>query len=192
MQILVLIEHEMDCKTSLSALSTANTIRTQAEAIESEINSTTLKLFNNKAQGIPIIFVRHVYGEGISISISLMEKLSSKHPFIATLPLGEHGDHMPDSIEKIAHYYVELIETHHPSNEYILGGYSMGGLVAYEMANLLNKRNRVVRNIFMVDAYHPAVVRYETKLRLVKYIYRILNPMEEKQSKIDARRDVIH
>mgnify|MGYP005988994997 CR=1 FL=1 len=191
MQILVLIEKEMDCKTSLSALSTANTIRAQVEAIESGINNKKLKLFNANAQGTPIIFVRHVYGEGISISISLMERLSSQHPFIATLPLGEHGNKMPDSIEKIAGYYVDLIEKSYTHDEYILGGYSMGGLVAYEMATILSKRNKLVKNIFMVDAYHPAVVRYETKLRLVKSIYRLLNPMEETQSKIDAKRSLI-
>ncbi len=191
MQILVLIENEIGCKISLSTLSTANTVRGQAEAIESGISSNKLKLFNKNAQSIPIIFVRHVYGEGITISISLMDRLNSQHPFIATLPLGEHGNEKPNSIKKIAHYYVDLVEKSYTYKEYILGGYSMGGLVAYEMANILNKRNKIVKKMFMLDTYHPAVVRYETRLKLVKFIYRILNPLGEIESKIDAKRDFI-
>jgi microcystin synthetase protein McyC len=186
MQILVLIENEMGYQLSLSSLSTANTIRSQVEAVESGLDDKKIKLFNENGQGIPIVFVRHVYGEGISISISLMERLSTKHPFIATLPLGEHGNKMPDTIEKIAHYYVNLIEELYPQNEYILGGYSMGGLVAYEMACILNKRNKIVKKVFMIDSYHPAVVKYETKLRFIKCIYRILNPIEEFQGRRDA------
>ncbi|MGE7625287.1 type I polyketide synthase [Viridibacillus sp. NPDC096237] len=60
-----------------------------------------------------------------------------------------------ESLKEIASYYVEIIEEIQPHGEYVIGGYSFGGNVAFEMALQLQNKNRVIKSLMMFDSHPP-------------------------------------
>src|SRR4029077_3089557 len=52
-----------------------------------------------------------------------------------------------------------------PDGPYFLGGYSFGGLVAYEMAQQLSARGQQVAFLGLIDAYFSNVPRAPKSLR---------------------------
>ncbi|WP_412518647.1 amino acid adenylation domain-containing protein [Actinomadura madurae] len=60
----------------------------------------------------------------------------------------------PGSVEEMARDYVEEIRAVQPSGPYHLAGWSLGGLVAYEMAVQLQSAGERVGLLAVIDAYH--------------------------------------
>ncbi|WP_316214619.1 alpha/beta fold hydrolase [Bradyrhizobium sp. SZCCHNR2035] len=59
-------------------------------------------------------------------------------------------------IEEMATLYVEQIKMLQPTGPYWLCGYSMGGMVALEMAKLLVQSGNLVKPVIVVDARYPS------------------------------------
>ena len=55
------------------------------------------------------------------------------------------------SVRELATHYVQLIMKEQRHGPYFLGGYSYGGLLAYEMASLLIEQNQSVEFVAMID-----------------------------------------
>ena len=55
------------------------------------------------------------------------------------------------SVRELATHYVQLIMKEQRHGPYFLGGYSYGGLLAYEMASLLVEQNQSVEFVAMID-----------------------------------------
>jgi thioesterase domain-containing protein len=64
------------------------------------------------------------------------------------------GD-MPDTIEKMAAKYVAAARLVQARAPYLLGGWSMGGVVAYEMTRQLNAAQEDVDLLLMIDSFRP-------------------------------------
>jgi thioesterase domain-containing protein len=62
-------------------------------------------------------------------------------------------------VEAIADYYLEQVHQSQPRGPYLLGGYSFGGLVAYEMARRLRLSGAEVALLVIFDACNPALSR---------------------------------
>ncbi|HKN84608.1 MAG TPA: thioesterase domain-containing protein, partial [Pyrinomonadaceae bacterium] len=63
---------------------------------------------------------------------------------------------VPGTVEGMAEKYVEVVKGVQPDGSYLLGGWSMGGVVAYEMASQLKAANwDVVVPLLMIDSYCP-------------------------------------
>ena len=56
-------------------------------------------------------------------------------------------------VREVAAHYVQLISKEQRHGPYFLGGYSYGGLVAYEMASLLREQNQRVEFVAMIDTF---------------------------------------
>ena len=56
-------------------------------------------------------------------------------------------------VRELAAYYVQLISNEQRHGPYFLGGYSYGGLLAYEMACLLTEQNQRVELVAMIDTF---------------------------------------
>lgn len=89
----------------------------------------------------PPIFMVHPPGGIVVCYRELAQSLESDQPLWAIRSRGLHGkERLPESIEEMASEYIEAIRTVQPEGPYMLGGWSLGGLVAYEMAKQLNQR----------------------------------------------------
>ena len=54
-------------------------------------------------------------------------------------------------IEDMATHYIQEIQTIQPNGPYFLGGYSFGGVVAFEMARQLQEQGQQVGILVMLD-----------------------------------------
>lgn len=64
--------------------------------------------------------------------------------------------HAFKTIEEMAEYYVDgILKSHITNEQFILGGWSFGGLVAYEMAIQLQKLGKQAETLIMIDTYNP-------------------------------------
>ena len=88
--------------------------------------------------------------------MELASALKSECNFYGLQALGLEGKSPPlNRIEAIATYYLEAIQTVQPNEPYRLGGWSFGGLVAYEMAQQLRQAGKRVELLAMIDTPAP-------------------------------------
>ncbi|KAK7511884.1 Alpha/Beta hydrolase protein [Phyllosticta citriasiana] len=63
---------------------------------------------------------------------------------------------LPSSLDKLAAEYVSRIRREvQPTGPYLLGGWSMGGMIAVKMAQILETMGQTVQRIIMVDSGNP-------------------------------------
>ena len=56
-------------------------------------------------------------------------------------------------VRELATHYVTLISAEQRHGPYFLGGYSYGGVLAYEIASLLTEQNQMVGFLAMIDTF---------------------------------------
>jgi len=87
---------------------------------------------------------------------SLALRLSPEQPFFGLQARGLDGKHPPrESVEEMAADYVDEIRRVDPRGPYYLGGFSLGGFVAYEMARQLKAMGAEVALLALVDCSGP-------------------------------------
>jgi amino acid adenylation domain-containing protein len=88
--------------------------------------------------------------------LELARCLGGDRSFYGLQPLGLDGKVTPlNRIEAIAAYYIRAIQTLQPQGPYFLGGWSFGGLVAFEMAQQLTQAGHQIALLAMLDTPAP-------------------------------------
>ncbi|HEX7956811.1 MAG TPA: thioesterase domain-containing protein, partial [Pyrinomonadaceae bacterium] len=86
----------------------------------------------------------------------LARRLGPAQPFYGLQARGLDGVHAPQTrVEDMAAHYVEAVRTVQPEGPYLLGGWSMGGAVAFEMARQLQEQGQAVALLALLDAPAP-------------------------------------
>jgi amino acid adenylation domain-containing protein len=99
----------------------------------------------------PLFFV-HTAGGNVIRYATLARQLGEEQPFYA-FQSHEVGDGGGDAtVERMAARYVEAMLKMQPDGPYILGGWSMGGIVAFEMARQLHERGRHTALLILLDS----------------------------------------
>ncbi|MFZ0706863.1 MAG: alpha/beta fold hydrolase [Candidatus Korobacteraceae bacterium] len=95
-------------------------------------------------------------GTGRAIFFNLARHLGAQQPFYAVQSVGLDGKNPPIlRIEDMAAHYIKQIRTVQPSGPYVLGGFCIGGTIAWEMAQQLQAQGERVALLALLDA-HPA------------------------------------
>jgi amino acid adenylation domain-containing protein len=104
----------------------------------------------------PPLFLVHPIG-GIALCYRELSKhLGEDQPLFALQAVGLDGEGTPDeSVEAMAARYVEAVRTVKPEGPYRLGGWSLGGVIAYEMAAQLRERGDATEFLALIDSYVP-------------------------------------
>src|SRR6516164_4752231 len=85
------------------------------------------------------------------------ELLGGEQPFYALQSQGLDGNLITrTTVETVAAYYLEEIRKIQPHGPYLLGGYSFGGLVSYEIARQLRAAGEKVALLVLFDTSNPA------------------------------------
>jgi thioesterase domain-containing protein len=104
----------------------------------------------------PPFFCVHPVGGTVLCYHHLARQLSSEQPFYAIQAPGLAPGRPPlPSIERMAARYVELVRGIQPGGPYRLGGWCFGGVVAFEMAQLLKRAGQDVELLALLDTYAP-------------------------------------
>ncbi|GLW66144.1 hypothetical protein Arub01_43880 [Actinomadura rubrobrunea] len=102
----------------------------------------------------PPLFLVHPAG-GLAWSyLRLARHLGPDQPLYGLQARAFTRAELPESVEEMAADYLEQIRAVQPSGPYHLGGWSLGGLVAYEMACRLQAAGERVAFLTLIDAYH--------------------------------------
>src|SRR5205807_1908306 len=61
-----------------------------------------------------------------------------------------------ETVEEMAAFYIGQIQSVQPSGPYHLAGFSLGGTVAFEMAQQLRVKGAEIGVVILFDSYNPA------------------------------------
>jgi thioesterase domain-containing protein/acyl carrier protein len=102
------------------------------------------------------LFCAHPTGGNVLCYAELSRQLGPEQPFYAFQARGMDPSQEPrTSIKEMAAAYVEKLREVQPEGPYYLGGWSLGGVVAYEMAQQLLAHGQQVDRLFLFDAPPP-------------------------------------
>lgn len=116
-------------------------------------------------------FVVHGSGGNVLNFRDMSQAMGRSQPFYGLQSIGLDGLTRPEStIEEMARNYSAEIKTVQPHGPYVLGGYSGGGLVAYEMAHQLQAEGEHVALVCLLDTMPPVIPHLEqtTRQRLAR------------------------
>jgi thioesterase domain-containing protein len=134
-----------------------------------------------KGKGRPPLFFLHGdYLSGGMYCRELVRHLNRDQPFLAVAPSGLDGPPIPSSYEAMAEQHLQAIRDLQPHGPYILGGECNGGLVAYEIARLLEAQGEQVRLLMMLSA-SAQNVRFAWFSALLRIAGRVLGLSASKQ-----------
>lgn len=103
---------------------------------------------------MPPFFCVHGVGGNVVGFRDLGRHMGPTHPFYGIQARGLDGKQPHASaIEEMAAHYLREIRTVQPQGPYLLGGFSFGGLVAYEMAQQLQAQGEDVALLALFDTY---------------------------------------
>ena len=100
----------------------------------------------------PLFFV-HPAGGTVFSYVGLAHQLGPDQPLFGLQATGIDQDQQPcASIEEMATRYIEAVREFHPRGPYLLGGWSFGGVVAFEMARQLQAEGEHVPLLVLLDS----------------------------------------
>jgi amino acid adenylation domain-containing protein len=99
-------------------------------------------------------FCVHPVSGNVLPYLELARALGPDQPFHAFQAPGLEGEQAPlETVEALAARYVEALREVQPSGPYRLGGWSLGGMVAFEMARQLEQQGEQVEQLVLIDSY---------------------------------------
>jgi len=100
------------------------------------------------------VYIAPGLGGGPAEFFHLVKYLRTPNPVYGLQPKGIEGfDRPPERIEDMADFYLKAVLQFQPHGPYMLGGYSLGGLVALEMATRLSRKGEEIALLVMMDSY---------------------------------------
>ncbi|MGC1630552.1 MAG: non-ribosomal peptide synthetase, partial [Gelidibacter sp.] len=153
-QVMARLEKETQNRLPLVALLKHPTIKKLAAYMESEFIVWD-SLVPLKPQGTkPPLYIVHGANHNVLMFNALAHKLDKDQPVFGLQSRGLNGVTEPhDSIHQMAADYISEILTTNPDGPYALGGFSYGGIVAYEMARQLMAQGKEVKILAQFDTY---------------------------------------
>jgi thioesterase domain-containing protein/acyl carrier protein len=103
------------------------------------------------------LFLVHPAGGHVFPYIRLAQLLGPDQPCYGLQARGlEDGQDPHTRIEDMAAHYIQALQTLQPTGPYLLGGWSMGGVIAFEMAQQINAQGQRVALLASLDGGVPA------------------------------------
>ncbi|MBW4499701.1 MAG: amino acid adenylation domain-containing protein [Scytonema hyalinum WJT4-NPBG1] len=149
-----------------------NQVLAGAHEHTSEASWSCLVPIQTKGSKPPLFCIHPLGGETLCYR-NLSLHLGQEQPLYGLQPQGLDGKQLPlTRIEEMAALYIKEIQTIQPNGPYFLGGYSMGGIIAYEIAYQLNRQGQKVALLAMFDSGIPGTA---TRLPLISRIFMHIN-----------------
>ena len=142
----------------LASLFQSGTIQQQAAVLRRRIKTPSrspLIVIQPDGTGRPFFCVHEVTGSALGY-VTLSRFLGADQPFYAFQTHDINGGHKHYAdLGEMAADYIEAMLAVQPEGPYRLGGWSYGGLVAFEMAQQLQRQGREVSLLALLDTAAP-------------------------------------
>ena len=120
----------------------------------------------------PPLFIAHGLGGSVIDFFQVVKHIQTPHPIQGMQAKGIDGMEEPfDRIEDMAQFYLDAIREVQPHGPYLLAGYSLGGLVTFEMAQRLTADGEKVALLAMLDSYPE--IRYLSLVQRARLVGRL-------------------
>ena len=200
-----------DLRIGSAAIGSQATLNSIAEYIESQAGQsggspdkpliTVLKQSNVKSKRWLLLF--HPAGGGCMMYESLLTDKILREFMVAMvespyltgpMPTAKLESQNEDDINGIVTNYADAIteasSNWSPASQIITAGYSLGGIMAYEVARLFRQNNLPVETVINIDQPVPALLTSCSFLqRLVHWFYRLRQPVLAHRDHQKVRRD---
>ena len=149
------IEKRLGKRLPLATLFQAPTVAQLAAIIQKDSNPEWSSLVAiNPVGSAPPFFCVHALGGNVLEYYDLARHLGQEQPFYGLQSRGLHENLLPDTrvADMAAHYIREMREVQ-PEGPYFIGGRSLGGMVAFEMAQQLRAEGQAIGLLALLDTY---------------------------------------
>ena len=120
----------------------------------------------------PPVFITHGLGGSVIDFFQVVKHIRTPHPIQGMQAKGIDGTEEPfDRVEDMAQFYLDAIRQVQPHGPYLLAGYSLGGLVTFEMAQRLTADGEKVALLAMLDSYPE--IRYLSLAQRARLVTRL-------------------
>lgn len=160
----------------------APTIEELAQLINQKEPITFAALVGTQVTGTktPLFFITGA-GYDNTMIYPLGRFLSPEQPVYGMqLAWGENNQKTYTRIEEMAGSFIPQIQSIQPHGPYYLGGYSFGGIVAYEIAQQLSAQGEKVATVIALDTYGP---NYPPPTSLAKKVNYVLGNFRKLSAK---------
>jgi thioesterase domain-containing protein/acyl carrier protein len=157
------IRSETGRELPLSVLFQGGTIERLASNLRQSPSSSWSCLVELQTSGSkPPLFFVHPAGGNVICFVDLALSVGPDQPFYGLQAVGLYGEQSPFTrIEDAASHYIEAVRSVQPEGPYFLGGWSLGGYIAYEMAQQLWAQGQKVGQLLLLDnAAQPATEKH--------------------------------
>ncbi|MBK9712881.1 MAG: hypothetical protein IPO81_16440 [Kouleothrix sp.] len=151
------IKEHFDKDLPVAALFQAPTIEQLAAVLRESYDWPLSPLIpiRTAGTGVPMFWI-HPVGGHVLCYMPLVHHLPDDQPVYTLQSPGLYdGQPCYDSIPAMAQRYIQEIRKVQPEGPYMLGGWSMGGIVAFEMSQQLTKQGQEVRLLTLIDSWRP-------------------------------------
>ena len=158
-RLFALIEKRLGRRLPLAAVFHGATIEQLADLLRHQIkpaSQSSLVAIQPDGSERPL-FLIHPAGGQVFPYVHLAHHLGPDQPCFGLQAKGvDEGQDPHLRIEDMAAHYIEALQTVQPEGPYYLGGWSMGGTVAFEMAQQLHAQRQKVALLVLLDTRIPA------------------------------------
>jgi acyl transferase domain-containing protein/thioesterase domain-containing protein len=117
----------------------------------------SLVVMQHKGSQAPFVCVAGMGGTLNNLR-NLAMLLGASRPVYGLQPPGaDNAAQLLDSVEQLASHYIDELRREQPNGPYFLGGYSGGGVAAFEMAKQLLAAGEKVAFLAFIDSFSPAL-----------------------------------
>lgn len=157
------IEQTFGRNLPLSTLFTAPTIEQLADLMGQDgeaVSWSPLVAIQPQGSKAPL-FCIHGAGGNVLMYRELLPHLDPDQPIYGLQAVGLDGMEAPLSkLEEIAAIYLQEIRTVQPEGPYFLLGLSAGGVIAFEMAQILRQQGQEVALLGLIDSHGPGYPQF--------------------------------
>jgi len=156
MKIMTKIERATGKKLPLASLFKYQTIAKMAHLVSRDGKSITWdSLVPIKAGGAKApLYIVHGAGLNVLLFNAVAMGLAPDQPVYGLQAKGLNGIDKPfTTIEDMASHYIDAIIQQNPGGPYLLAGFSLGGVIAFEMARQFNELGKEVKMLAVFDTY---------------------------------------
>ena len=160
-KLFALIENKLKKRVPLATLMAAPTPRELAAVIDADASDdhrSPLVTVRPSGSRTPFFCVHGMDGDVLFLQ-RLLAVTSPEQPIYGLQARGMDGVEAPQTtVEEMAATYERAIRQVQPAGPYIIGGYSLGGMIALEIAHRLAQRGEAVERLVILDTRVPRVV----------------------------------
>ena len=157
-RLIARIEQQLGTHLALATLFTEPTIEHQASLLSATTNTQiSSPLVPIRQTGsLPPFFCVHPRGGSVLCLAALARQLGVEQPFYGLQSVGLKVEEEPlTRFEDMASSYIKAIQAVQPQGPYQLGGYCLGGKIAFEMAQQLSSLGHEIGLLALIDSSAP-------------------------------------